>query len=156
MKAISCQDRFRIGFYPTPSHPPPPQYCSIDQREGMGLLEYQAMPSLRDVAHDSGCVHLLYNSSIKIHQLAARQLLSGQPVRYGKGGRSRPVHHVQNHTCRVTLLQPARRAAVLGQPSSLWPHWYRPSKLNPTDQKKNQDGYRTGFLTFFQLGAWII
>ncbi len=22
------------------------------QREGMGLLEYQAMPSLRDVAHD--------------------------------------------------------------------------------------------------------
>ncbi len=23
-----------------------------DQREGMGLLEFQAMPSLRDVAHD--------------------------------------------------------------------------------------------------------
>ncbi len=34
----------------------------------------------------------------------------------------RPVHHVQNHTCRVTLLQPPRRAAVLGQPSSLRPH----------------------------------
>ncbi len=34
----------------------------------------------------------------------------------------RPIHHVQNYTCRVTLLQPARRAAVLGQPSSLRPH----------------------------------
>jgi hypothetical protein len=32
----------------------------------------------------------------------------------------RPVHHVQNHTCRVTLLQLARRAAVSGQPSSLF------------------------------------
>ncbi len=32
------------------------------------------------------------------------------------------VHHVQNHTCRVTLLQPAKRAAMLGQPSSLRPH----------------------------------
>jgi hypothetical protein len=30
-------------------------------------------------------VHLLYNSGWKFHQLAARQLLSGQPVRYGKG-----------------------------------------------------------------------
>jgi hypothetical protein len=30
------------------------------------------------------------------------------------------VHHVQNHAlCWITLLQPARRAAVLGQPSSL-------------------------------------
>ncbi len=38
----------------------------------------------------------------------------------------RPVHHVQNHTWRVTPLQPARLAAVLGQPSSLWPHWYAP------------------------------
>jgi len=34
-----------------------------------------------------GCVHLLYNSSWKFHQLGAGQLLSGQPVRYGKGRR---------------------------------------------------------------------
>ncbi len=34
-----------------------------------------------------------------------------------------PVHHLQNHTCWVTLTQPARRAAVKGQPSSLQPHW---------------------------------
>ncbi len=32
-----------------------------------------------------GCVHVLYNSSWKFHQLAAGQLLSRQPVRYGKG-----------------------------------------------------------------------
>ncbi len=32
-----------------------------------------------------GCEHLLYNSSWKFHQLAAGQLLLGQPVRYGKG-----------------------------------------------------------------------
>ncbi len=36
------------------------------------------------------------------------------------------VHHIQNHTFRVTLLQPARRAAVLGQHSSLRPYWWRP------------------------------
>jgi hypothetical protein len=29
----------------------------------------------------------------------------------------RPVHHMKNHTCQVTLLQPARQYAVLGQPS---------------------------------------
>jgi hypothetical protein len=38
----------------------------------------------------------------------------------------RPVHHVQNHSWRVTPLQPARLASVLGQPSSLRPHWYAP------------------------------
>ncbi len=35
----------------------------------------------------------------------------------------RPVHHVRNHICRLTLLQPARRTAVLGLPYSLRPHW---------------------------------
>jgi hypothetical protein len=34
----------------------------------------------------------------------------------------RPVHHLQNHTYRVPLLQPPRRAAMLGQLSSLRPH----------------------------------
>ena len=65
-----------------------------------------------------GCVRLLYNGSWKFRQLAAGRLLSGQPVRYvWKRQAVWPVHH----TCRVTLLQPARRAAVLGQPSSLRP-----------------------------------
>jgi hypothetical protein len=61
------------------------------QREGMGLLEYQAMPSFRDVAHDGWlCTLAIYNSSLEFHQLAAGQLLSGQPVRYGKGRRYGP------------------------------------------------------------------
>ncbi len=41
----------------------------------------------------------------------------------------RPVHHVQNHTCRVTPLHPARRAAVLDQPSSLRPHCSHPQNI---------------------------
>ncbi len=45
-----------------------------------------------------------------------------------------PVH-VQNHTCRVNLLRPPRRTVVLGQPSSLRPHWthHRP------EMKVNED-----------------
>jgi hypothetical protein len=90
-----------------------------DQREGMGLLEYQTMPYLCEGAHDGWLLHFLYNSSWKFHQLIAGhcgQLLSGQPVRYGTkkaGGTARPSR--TNHTCRVSLLQPARRAAVLAQ-----------------------------------------
>jgi hypothetical protein len=34
-----------------------------------------------------GCVHIQENSRWKFHQLAARQLLSGQLVRYGKARR---------------------------------------------------------------------
>ncbi len=37
------------------------------------------------------CVHLLHNSTWKFHQLAARKLLSGKPVRYGKGRRYGPT-----------------------------------------------------------------
>ncbi len=28
-----------------------------------------------------------------------------------------PVHHIQDHTCQIILLQPVRLVAVLGQPS---------------------------------------
>ncbi len=38
------------------------------------------------------CAHLLYKSSWKYNQLAAGQLLSGQPVWYGKGRKYWPVH----------------------------------------------------------------
>ncbi len=56
------------------------------QRKGMGLLEYQDMSSLRDVIHNEwSWVHLLYNSRWKFHKLSDGQLLSGQPVWYGKG-----------------------------------------------------------------------
>jgi hypothetical protein len=54
-------------------------------------------------------------SSWAAHVRATGAVRKRQRVRY--------VHHVQNHTCRVTLLQQARRAAVLDQPSSLRSHW---------------------------------
>ena len=54
-----------------------------------------------------GCVHLLYNSSWKFHQLAAGQLLSGQPVWYGKGRRIGSSIKYKITPARVTLLQPA-------------------------------------------------
>jgi hypothetical protein len=42
-------------------------------------------------------VHLLYNSSWKFYQLAARQLMLGQLVWYGKGRR-----HGPSITCKIT------------------------------------------------------
>ncbi len=39
-------------------------------REGMGLLEYQAMPSLRDLAHDGVCVHLVIDQPTEYIRLA--------------------------------------------------------------------------------------
>jgi hypothetical protein len=69
-----------------------------------------------------GCVHLLYNSSWKSHQLAAGLLLSGQLVRYGKGRRYGSSIKYKITPARVTLLQPARRPVVLGKPSSLRIH----------------------------------
>jgi hypothetical protein len=75
---------------------------------------YQAMPSLRDIDHDGW-----YNK----HQLEIPSARSwAAPIRAANTVRKRqavrPVHHVQDHTYRVTLLQPARRAAVLDQPST--------------------------------------
>ncbi len=82
----------------------------------MGQLECQAMPYLCEVAHvDVLCTF----STIDQPQTGT----SGMAVR--AGGMDRPPH-VQNHTL-VTLLQQARRSAVLGQPSSLWPHWVDPT-----------------------------
>jgi hypothetical protein len=76
----------------------------------MCLLEYQAMSSLHDVAQD-GCVHLLYNSSWKFRQVAAgSSCQSSQSMTY-------------KITPAGSQISSARRASVLGQPSSLQPHW---------------------------------
>ncbi len=63
----------------------------------MGLLEYKAnaMPSLRDVAHDVWLC--TYNNSWKFHQLAAGPLLPGQPVRYEKGRWYGPSINTKSH-----------------------------------------------------------
>jgi hypothetical protein len=97
--------------------------AAVIQSEGMGLPQYQAMPSLRDVAHDGWlCTYVQYYSSWKFHQLAAGQLLSGQPVRYGKERRYGP-----SITYKITpagsLSYPARQAGSRVEPaSSLQPH----------------------------------
>jgi hypothetical protein len=69
--------------------------AAVTQSEGKGLLEYQAMPFLRDVAHGGWlCTYILYNSGWKFHQL--EQLGSScRGNRYGtenKGSMARPSH----------------------------------------------------------------
>jgi hypothetical protein len=61
--------------------------CRLDQRESMGLLEYQAMPSLRDVAHD-GVLFTFSN----------RSALDRGKWCGPSGQAAWTVHHVQNHT----------------------------------------------------------
>jgi hypothetical protein len=73
----------------------------------MGLIEYQAMPSLRDVAHDGWLC--TFTMEIPSARNWAAPIRATGTVR--KRQVVRPVHHAQNHTCRVTLLQ---LAAVLG------------------------------------------
>ncbi len=100
----------------------PPQLSS-ERRHG-SILEYQVMPSLRDVAHDGLLCTFTYISAAGN---SIRSQLGIAPIRSTgtvlKRQAVRPVHHVQNYTCRVTLPQPARRAAVLDRPSILRPHW---------------------------------
>ncbi len=55
------------------------------------------------------CVHLLYNISWKFHQLAAGQLLSWQPIRYGKGRRYGPsITHKVTPAGSFSYSQPGR------------------------------------------------
>ncbi len=94
-----------------------------DHREGIGQLEHQAMPSVRvEVTHDGWLCTFMYYITAAGNSVSWQLGSSCQCNRYGKKKRQ-AVHHVQNPTCRITLLLLARRAAVLDQPSSLRPHW---------------------------------
>ncbi len=59
----------------------PQFYCGVDpnQREGMGLQEYQATPSLRDVAHD----RWLYFITLAGNSISSQLGSSCQGNRYG-------------------------------------------------------------------------
>ncbi len=54
-----------------------------------------------------GCAHLPYNSSWKFHKLAAGAATVNATANGYRTVRKkqavRPVHHIQNHTCRVTV-----------------------------------------------------
>jgi hypothetical protein len=65
-------------------------------REGMGLLEDQAMPSLRDEAH-GGVLCIVCSRSAPLGQVE----WSGPSIMY------------KITPCWITFVQPARRAAVL-------------------------------------------
>jgi hypothetical protein len=98
-----------------------PFICSVREKAWVSILEYQAMHAF--FAWYSSwrmVVYIYYISSAP----SARNLAA--PVRANGTVRKRqavwPVHHVQNHFCRVTLFQPAGWAAVLGHHSSLRPH----------------------------------
>jgi hypothetical protein len=90
----------------------------------MGLVEYQSIASLRDVAHDGRLCTFTTQQELEIPSSGS----GATPVRATGTVRKRQavrlVHHVQNHTSRDTLStsHAARRAAVLDQPSSLRPH----------------------------------
>jgi hypothetical protein len=96
------------------------------QREGMGLLEYQAIPSLCDIAHDG--LSCKFHMEQQLNIPSARSWAA--PVR--ATGTVRACLSRKTHTYRVTLLQPDRLAAVLGQPSGLQPHWLAVSKYKYT------------------------
>jgi hypothetical protein len=81
--------------------PPPPPPSSAQESRHLLIIKYQAMPSLRDVAHD-GVLCTFINRSAPTR--ACDVVTSGQAAW--------TVNHVQNQTCWVTLLQPPRRAAV--------------------------------------------
>jgi hypothetical protein len=100
---------------------------SYDQREGKGLLEYHAMPSLRDVAHDRWLRTFTENSISS--QLGSSCLGN----RYGtekEGGTARPSRTKSYLPGHSPPAKRVRRADVLGQPSSFRPHCIcRPRKL---------------------------
>ncbi|MFN9905624.1 MAG: hypothetical protein ACK56F_05780, partial [bacterium] len=75
-----------------------------------------------------GCVHLLNNSSWKFYQLAAGQLMSGQPVRYGKGRWYGPsISYKITHAGPLSSSQPGGPPCWTSQPSSVRPYWSQPA-----------------------------
>ncbi len=91
--------------------------------EGMGLLAYQAKPSLRDVAHD-----VVLSTFTAAGNSISTQLGSFcQDNRYctkkasGSARPSRTKSHLSGHSSLAS--QAFRRVS---QPSSLRPHWLNP------------------------------
>jgi hypothetical protein len=121
---------------------------SPTQRESLGLLENQTMPSLRDVVHDESLCTFTIQQHLEIPSAPSWEA-------YGQGngyGTEKAVHHVQYHTLRVTLLQPTRRAAVLGQSYSLRPHRSHISRQKSLKKKNTkQTGHIKSDMRHFQL-----
>jgi hypothetical protein len=67
----------------------------------MGLLEYQAMPSLRDVAHDGWLCTFTKEQQLEMPSARSWAAPVGTTGTVRKRQAVRPVHRVQNHTGRV-------------------------------------------------------
>ncbi len=115
----------------------------------------QFSPERRQLRTDA-CVYLLYNSSWKFHHFANW----AAPIRASGMIQKRQAVRPVYQTCWVTLLQPARRAAVLGQPSSLRPHWFSlkhwpgtetfACSCTPTHSRIAAQWIRSGFDLFYK------
>ncbi len=79
--------------------------CMVCYQRGGSTIEYQSLPSLRDVAHDF-CAHLVID-----------QPQTGASGVVHQGRRHGPSIMYKITPWCVLLLQQARRAAVLDQPS---------------------------------------
>jgi hypothetical protein len=101
--------------------------CSLsgNQREGKGLPEHQAMPFLRDVAHD-GVLGTFSNIQTGASGVVSQGLWHGLSI----------YKITPCWQCWVTFLQLARWAAVSGQPSSL-----RERPLSSIEDKTVPIGY---------------
>jgi hypothetical protein len=77
------------------------EHVSCDQKKGMGLLEYQAMPFSRDVPNEGWLCTFTIKQQLEVP--SARSCAA--PVRATGTVRKRQavrfVHHVQHHTSRV-------------------------------------------------------
>ncbi len=108
--------------------PPPPRssylLSSSERRQGSPRIQGH-VPSLRDVAHD-GVLCTFSNSSA-----------TDRGKRRGPSRQAAwTVHHVQNHTLLGHSPPCSQGAAVLGQPSRLWPQWSPP----PPPPQRTQAG----------------
>jgi hypothetical protein len=132
----------------------------------LGLLEYQTLPSLCDVAHDGWLCTFTENSGWKFHHLTAGQLLSGQPVRYGKARRYVPS--IKNKSLRPHWLQacfrPVRSLHVplgkhITRVGSFASHWLqKQTSLSvisvrniDTTERRNISWLNSGFPSLFFL-----
>jgi hypothetical protein len=79
------------------------------------------MPFLHDVGYDGWLCTFTILQQLKISSARSWAAPVTATGTVQKNQVVWPVHHGQNHSSRATLLQPARRAALLGQPSSLRP-----------------------------------
>jgi hypothetical protein len=89
--------------------------CTAERRHGSTRVPGHAFLASRIAYNEWLCTFtILQQLDISLAHSWAAPVRATGPV--WKCQEVRPAHRVQNHTCRVTLFQPAMRAAVLASP----------------------------------------